>query len=88
MRELAALVAAQSWQSDALCRELPYVEEIDWFPERGEYLDVIEAKECCARCLVREECLAFALERKIKFGICDGTSENERRALRKHAVAR
>jgi len=54
--ELAELLAEPAWQADALCRELP---EIDWFPRRGQSSE--PAQRACAGCLVRRECLEYAL---------------------------
>lgn len=51
------------------------------FPERGE--STAEAKAVCAGCLVRAECLEFALVEVIKHGLWGGTSERERRRLRR-----
>jgi WhiB family redox-sensing transcriptional regulator len=39
------------------------------------------AKTVCSGCLVRTECLAFALDRRIEHGIWGGMTERERRAL-------
>jgi len=35
----------------------------------------------CATCTVREECLAFALETRERFGIWGGATERERRRM-------
>lgn len=43
------------------------------------------AKALCRSCPVREQCLAFAMER-LPYGIAGGTTEQERRALRRHAA--
>jgi WhiB family redox-sensing transcriptional regulator len=51
-----------------------------FFPERGE--SAAEAKAVCASCMVRTECLEFALEHKERFGVWGGLSEYERRRLR------
>jgi len=67
----------EPWHADALCREYP---ELDWFPGRGE--SVREQKAICARCLVRDECLASAVRTGEKVGIWGGTSERERRKMR------
>jgi len=78
---LAAAVAAiiarnrQPWWADALCREHP---ELAWFPGRGE--PNAPAKAVCARCLVRDECLADALAHDLE-GVRGGTSTAERRRL-------
>jgi hypothetical protein len=50
-------------------------------PNRGE--DTAAAKAVCAECLVRVECLEYALANAEKFGIWGGTSERERRAMRR-----
>jgi WhiB family transcriptional regulator, redox-sensing transcriptional regulator len=73
--------------ADALCRERP---EVDWFPDREKGVNagaqVVAAKAVCARCLVRDECLAFAIEHWER-GVWGGTSEGERRVLRKQGKA-
>jgi len=40
-----------------------------------------QAKAVCARCPVRTECLAEALDERIEFGVWGGMTERERRAL-------
>jgi WhiB family redox-sensing transcriptional regulator len=50
-------------------------------PNRGE--DTAAAKAVCAECLSRVECLEYALANNEKVGIWGGTSERERRALRR-----
>jgi WhiB family redox-sensing transcriptional regulator len=40
-----------------------------------------KAKQVCATCLVRSECLAEALENRIEWGVWGGMTERERRAL-------
>lgn len=80
---LAELTGRPAWMADALCREHP---EVSWFVSRGE--DVRPAKAICSRCLVRDECLAYALEQGVYCnGFWGGTSERERRRLRRPAAA-
>ncbi|MET9725425.1 WhiB family transcriptional regulator [Streptomyces zaomyceticus] len=47
-----------------------------------------EAKAICTTCSVRTQCLAYALDNRIEYGIWGGTTERERRRLlrRKPAV--
>jgi WhiB family redox-sensing transcriptional regulator len=52
-----------------------------FFPDRGESL--APAKAICAECIVRDECLEFALDQGERFGVWGGTSERERRKLRR-----
>ncbi len=68
----------QSWQSDANCMG---VDPDLFFPERGA--STREAKEVCRACVVREDCLEFALANGEKFGIWGGMSERERRRVRR-----
>jgi len=53
----------------------------DFFPTPGA--DTASARATCARCPVREECLAFALADRTTQGIWGGTDETERRVLRR-----
>ena len=58
-----------------------------FFPERGA--STKEAKEVCRGCVVREDCLEYALANGEKFGIWGGMSERERRRIRRQrALAR
>jgi hypothetical protein len=75
-------VGTERWQHDALCVE--HHPEVSWFPERGEPTDA--AKAICARCLVREECLEYALREDIREGIWGGLALGQRRALRREAA--
>ncbi len=52
-----------------------------FFPQRGG--STREAKEVCRGCVVREECLEYAISYGEKFGIWGGLSERERRWLRR-----
>ena len=45
-----------------------------------------EAKEVCRGCVVREDCLEFAIANSEKFGIWGGMSERERRRVRRARV--
>ncbi len=68
----------RSWQARANCMG---VDPDLFFPERGA--STREAKEVCRGCVVREDCLEFALANGEKFGIWGGMSERERRRLRR-----
>jgi WhiB family redox-sensing transcriptional regulator len=74
----------ESWQLYANCLG---VDPDLFFPERGA--STKEAKSVCRACVVREDCLEYALENSEKFGIWGGLSERERRRLRRaRALAR
>ena len=79
-----------SWQDDAACRG----ESLDlFFPmdgERGAGRDVRErkAKEICAQCPVRSECLDYAISRPEKYGTWGGLNEDERASERRRRMRR
>jgi WhiB family redox-sensing transcriptional regulator len=50
-------------------------------PERGA--STREAKEVCSGCVVRDECLEYALITGQKFGVWGGLTERERRRIRR-----
>lgn len=70
------LFVPMPWTEHALCAE---VDHDIFFPEKGG--STREAKGICGACLVRAECLDYALETRQRFGIWGGCSERERRKL-------
>lgn len=71
------------WAKDGACAgEDPEL----FFPLKNDPGDT--ARQVCARCGVREECLAYALDADEKFGIWGGLDENQRRALRRKQAKR
>jgi WhiB family redox-sensing transcriptional regulator len=71
----------RTWQRRANCMG---VDPELFFPERGA--STREAKEVCRGCVVREDCLEFAIANSEKFGIWGGMSERERRRVRRARV--
>jgi WhiB family transcriptional regulator, redox-sensing transcriptional regulator len=69
-----------AWQVKSRCLE---VDPEIFFPERGGSSKA--ARAVCSQCEVRIECLRYALANREQFGIWGGTSERERRKLRKLA---
>lgn len=65
-----------AWMRDALCRERP---RTDFFPPSRA--DEGGARSTCRDCLVRAECLDYALDHGER-GIWGGTNDEERRAMR------
>ncbi len=66
-----------AWQEYANCMG---VDPDLFFPERGT--STREAKEVCRGCVVRDDCLDYALKNGEKFGIWGGMSERQRRRVR------
>lgn len=74
----------RAWQDLANCLG---VDPDLFFPERGA--STREAKEVCRGCVVKGDCLEYALANSEKFGIWGGMSERERRRIRRQrALAR
>lgn len=65
-----------SWEDQARC--LRYDPDL-FFTTRGEAER--RAKQVCARCSVRAECLAYALRTRVEFGVWGGMTGTERRTL-------
>lgn len=66
----------ESWMDQSACRDKP---PGMFFPSDGS--GVIAAKKICEVCVVKEECLEFALSKRIDHGVWGGMSERERRRI-------
>jgi WhiB family redox-sensing transcriptional regulator len=72
---------AELWRLDAACSGVgPDV----FFPDHGE--PTPESDALCRGCLVRDECLAYALANPELGGIWAGTSGRHRQRMRKRAA--
>ncbi|MHB8293804.1 MAG: WhiB family transcriptional regulator [Acidimicrobiales bacterium] len=80
MIQLVEMLAGpdRRWQRRANCAG---VDPDLFYPERGA--STREAKEVCRGCVVRVECLDYAIVNGEKFGIWGGMSERERRRVRR-----
>ena len=78
----------EDWRTDAACRDT----DPDLFFPVGTTGPAIEqiasAKAVCGECDAQAECLEFALATNQDSGVWGGTSEEERRKLRKAWLAR
>ncbi len=78
----------EDWRVDAACRDT----DPDLFFPVGTTGPAIEqiasAKAVCGECDAQSECLEFALATNQDSGVWGGTSEEERRKLRKAWLAR
>jgi WhiB family redox-sensing transcriptional regulator len=85
---IALANAEYGWRAEALCRD---TDPELFFPigTTGAALVQIEqARAVCRQCPVQADCLDFALTTNQDSGIWGGTSEEERRVLRRELVAR
>jgi WhiB family transcriptional regulator, redox-sensing transcriptional regulator len=70
----AALIGP--WTARASCTETdPEV----FFPPHGD--PATQARQICAQCPVRDDCLAYALDADERYGIWGGLDPDERRSL-------
>lgn len=74
---MTALFQSQPWAVDALCAQ---TDPDAFFPEKGG--GTKEAKATCAACLVRTQCLDYAISTNERHGVWGGKSEHQRRGLR------
>lgn len=85
---LALGSADYSWRVDAVCKD---TDPELFFPvgTTGQaLLQIDRAKQVCDECPVKIECLDFAIETNQDSGIWGGTSEDERRDIRRRIAAR
>ena len=75
------------WRHESACRD----EDPELFFPVGNtgpaITQIEEAKKVCNRCVVKDACLAWALESGQDAGVWGGLSEDERRALKRRALA-
>ncbi|MBM3729509.1 MAG: WhiB family transcriptional regulator [Actinobacteria bacterium] len=80
---LALGAADYTWRQQAVCRD---TDPELFFPvgSTGQaVLQLSKAKETCNQCTVKIECLRFAIDTNQDSGVWGGTSEEERRVLRR-----
>ncbi len=85
---LALGSADYSWRDQAVCRD---TDPELFFPvgTTGQaLLQLSKAKETCDQCEVKVQCLQFALDTNQDSGVWGGTSEEERRSIRRQIAAR
>lgn len=93
-RDLAAMLSERHhewtpflpplWYGDALCAQ---TDAEAFFPEQGGRGRCREAKQVCAACPVREQCLEWALDNHEAHGVWGGHTERERRKLARQRKA-
>jgi WhiB family redox-sensing transcriptional regulator len=87
-RSLSLSIERDDWRDLSACRD---TDPDLFFPvgTTGPAIEQIEnAKAVCRVCEVQQQCLDYALATNQDSGIWGGTSEEERRALRRQWVAR
>jgi WhiB family transcriptional regulator, redox-sensing transcriptional regulator len=81
------MTAPSNWRYEAACRDA----DPDLFfpvgPTGPALRQVDEAKRICRNCPVQARCLAWALDHGVTDGVWGGTTEDERRAIRRLPAA-
>ncbi len=78
--DLTNLFERPAWMAEGACRG----SGVNFHPDRGE---VTTARQVCADCTVRGECLEFAILNECDDGYWGGTSARERVRLRRQRRA-
>lgn len=86
MEALPIEYAPPAWMRDAACLEVDDETAASFFPE-GKGATSAPAKAVCRGCLVREECLAYALDEGIAHGVWGGLGWHERAKVRRGEAA-
>lgn len=74
--------ARMTWQEEGSCRG---VDPEVFFPISDD--EAWRAKEYCAVCTVRTDCLAFSLQNRERYGVWGGVTERERSEMFRRGVA-
>lgn len=76
----------EEWMRQALCRLFDLSPNL-FFSPHGRHIAIEQsAKRVCSACIVREDCLNYALERNIKDGLWGGMTKAERRREQRRRV--
>jgi WhiB family redox-sensing transcriptional regulator len=73
-----------TWTRDAACADA----DPDLFFPADSRSPALEAKELCAKCRVRSDCLEYSLAAGEEFGVWGGLTEKERRNVLRAGPAR
>ena len=77
--ENTTIINREPWTEHAECRKSGPDDGV-WFPEKTNHRNRA-GKNICDRCIVRAECLDYALTHKERAGIWGGLNTKERNAI-------
>jgi WhiB family redox-sensing transcriptional regulator len=72
-----------AWFTYAACADPDITPDTFFLPRGATAADTRAAKDICFKCSACEECLAYAMTNRETFGIWGGTTEKDRRAIRR-----
>lgn len=82
---IKAMETSWVWQTQGACRDMDsnmfYYEDQERGPAKEKR--IADAKAICAGCVVKEECLEFALTINERYGIWGGLTEEERQSVKR-----
>ena len=78
---LPAELDDRPWAAYASCRT---ADPDLFFPSDG--VDAEPALRICRGCAVRQDCLAWAIDYRIRYGVWGGTTERDRRRLHRRSA--
>lgn len=89
MKEMISILSTEEWRDQAACLAYPAdtffgLDDSEAAADRRVREE--EAKLICSRCVVRAECLEYALRSREAYGVWGGLTESERRARLHRAV--
>ena len=76
LSEFALVLRDFGWMEEALCRGR---NDVDFFPEEGYKAKAPKAVAICKVCPVQQDCLEFAVENHIQYGIWGGLNYPQRK---------
>lgn len=79
--DIRTMPSDPDWLPQAKCKG----SSINFFPEAHNYVPP-EVAEICSSCPVRNECLWWAIDNSIDYGIYGGMSEAARRIIRRKKI--
>lgn len=97
-RRKLATTQDQDWRAASLCRTAvpiaapwgPVLVKIPadlWHPDQGDSRSAATARRICRSCPVQADCLAYALVHNEPLGIWGGTTERQRRDIKRALLA-
>lgn len=81
LSDFALVTADFRWMNDAACRGR---NDIDFFPEDNYVAKAAIATTICDQCPVKQQCLDFAIDNGIQYGIWGGLGFQQRRRYLRH----
>lgn len=74
---MSMVLANRDWIEQAKCRD---ADDVPFFPSNRR--ELVKALSFCNACPVSTECLQYALDNGIEYGVWGGTTETERLRIR------